>query len=1134
VKMLTKYIAGVILIIVCAFEISCSKQEDSGSKPVAKAITQQDITDNNRAVGLMGKYEYSEAYSIFAALIANHPAWLDVKVNLAIATLNRQQEGDEATALKLLHEVIAADPKNLRALFTAALLMRRTGEPQNLAKAFDYYKTVAEADPNDAYAAYQVGSGYRDAGDYEQALSWFEKATKLDPYLKSAYYGSQQMYIRLGNTEKAQEMVAIFQRLGDNPRAKTIKEIYGRMGSKANALAIGLEKVEPKPRPTGQLFADPVALLDDGESYTWNTSPRDRPMSITACDINGDGLVDIFIAGALRHQDAVNAVIINQGNRRFTLNTKHALALVHNVRAALWGDYDNDGLTDVYLCCNGPNQLWRQVEPDVWEDVTESTKTQNGEYDTVDGAFFDADHDGDLDIFCVNADGPNELLNNNLDGTFRAIAQERGIAGNGRASRQVVIADLDSDRDADIIVINDQAPHEVYLNDRLWEYHEAEEFSVFCNTPMSAVVSSDLDADGAIELYSLEPVRDAFRWCIRWTRNPSNNWTATDLMEPPDWGGLGEKITAPYALALEDLDGDGVPEALVFDSGNMTVWDVGGTGGVVWGLVQQDDAEIVGWATTVLDPSTGPVVIGIPRGRVPFIVYPGPGRHKFAALKFTGKDDKANETRSNVSGIGVHAEIRIDSMWTVRDTFRNSSGPGQSLQPIAVGLGGYDKIDFVAMDWSDGVLQTEIDLTAGKLHIIEEIQRQKSSCPVLYAWDGEKFEFVSDLLGVGGLGFLVAPGEYAPPRPWENFMLPMDALKPHQGRYKLKIGEPMEEACYLDSAKLIAYDLPPGWKMTLDERMSILGPAPTGKAVFYKKEIQPMRVVNDRGDDVTSLVLQADLQAAPVGKVDHRFIGRLIDEHIITLEFAEPLDNQVGQPILIADGWVEYPYSQTMFAAWQANAEYLAPTIEALDADGNWQIVLEQFGYPAGMPRQMSVPLNNLPSDTTKLRIRTTQEIYWDRLSIAYAQPCPQAKRTELPLAEARLGTVGFPNRTTAQQRLPHYDYNNRSPLWDTRHMQGNYTAFGNVNELVRHGDDALAIFGPGEEIHFEFDANLKAPPTNWTRRLVIETQGWCKDMDLYTKDGETVGPLPQITNNENPKRETLHKQFNTRFEEGR
>ena len=365
-------------------------------------------------------------------------------------------------------------------------------------------------------------------------------------------------------------------------------------------------------------------------------------------------------------------------------------------------------------------------------------------------------------------------------------------------------------------------------------------------------------------------------------------------------------------------------------------------------------------------------------------------------------------------------------------------------------------------------------------------------------------------------------------------MLPMDALKPRHGTYQLKIGEPMEEACYLDSAKLIAYDLPPGWKMTLDERMSILGPEPTGKAVFYQKEIQPMRVVNDRGEDVTSLVLQADLQAAPVGKVDHRFIGRLIDEHIITLEFAEPLDNQVGQPILIADGWVEYPYSQTMFAAWQANAEYLAPTIEALNASGNWQIVLEQFGYPAGMPRQMSVPLNDLPSGTTKLRIRTTQEIYWDRLSIAYAQPCPQAVRTELPLAEARLGTVGFPHRTTEAQRLPHYDYNNRSPFWDTRHMQGNYTAFGNVDELVRTGDDALAIFGPGEEIHFEFDATLKELPSDWTRRLVLETQGWCKDMDLYTKDGETVGPLPQRRNDINHNRQKLHERYNTRFESGR
>ena len=48
--------------------------------------------------------------------------------------------------------------------------------------------------------------------------------------------------------------------------------------------------------------------------------------------------------------------------------------------------------------------------------------------DAVDGALFDADHDGDLDVWLVNGRGPNELLNNNGDGTFRRIATEAGLA----------------------------------------------------------------------------------------------------------------------------------------------------------------------------------------------------------------------------------------------------------------------------------------------------------------------------------------------------------------------------------------------------------------------------------------------------------------------------------------------------------------------------------------------------------------------------------------------------------------------------------------------------------------------------------------------------------------------------------
>ncbi len=87
---------------------------------------------------------------------------------------------------------------------------------------------------------------------------------------------------------------------------------------------------------------------------------------------------------------------------------------------------------------------------------------------------FDADHDGDLDLFLVNADEPNDLLNNNLDGTFRSIGSQAGVSGDGRPSRQVLVSDLDRDRDVDIVVLHDQPPHDVFINDRLWQYRPAD------------------------------------------------------------------------------------------------------------------------------------------------------------------------------------------------------------------------------------------------------------------------------------------------------------------------------------------------------------------------------------------------------------------------------------------------------------------------------------------------------------------------------------------------------------------------------------------------------------------------------------------------------------------------------------
>jgi hypothetical protein len=177
------------------------------------------------------------------------------------------------------------------------------------------------------------------------------------------------------------------------------------------------------------------------------------------------------------------------------------------------------------------------------------------------------------------------------------------------------------------------------------------------------------------------------------------------------------------------------------------------------------------------------------------------------------------------------------------------------------------------------------------------------------------------------------------------------------------------------------------------------------------------------------------------------------------------------------------------------------------------------------------VPLGAVPPGTTQLRISTNQEVYWDRIAVAWAEPAPQVRKRVLEPIVADMRRTGFAKRTTGDQRQPYYDYDHRPPYWDTRHQSGYYTAFGDARELVAEPDDAVAIFGPGEEVHLEFDAGLDPVPPGWTRRFVLETRGWCKDMDLYTGDAETVGPLP---GRRDAHGERLHERYNTRYESGK
>ncbi|TDJ39051.1 MAG: hypothetical protein E2O61_03425 [Gammaproteobacteria bacterium] len=1065
------------------------------------ALSDEHILLNNRGVALMGVFDYHAAHDTFTALVRANPAATDARVNLAIATLNRQEEGDVAQALSLLYEVLALDQNHLRAHYLAGLLHLYEGE---VTKSNVHLERVIEADPFDAYALFFLAQNLVQISELERALTLYRRAIDVDPYLRSAYYGASLALRRLDRRDEALAMLELFERLNNNPRARLAEFKYTRQGPKAEAVAIGTSSKPPPPIPVGELFAMPVDL--DLAGLT--TSAH-----LTAVDINADGRLDLFVTG----QDSTR-VLLRAEDGAFNDVADHPLAGLKEINAAFWGDVDNDGGLDVYLCSTGPNQLW-SFRADAWVEFA----SQAGVDDAgtcVDGGLLDADHDGDLDIYVANAQGADELFSNNLDGTFRRL-MTAGRLGNSGPAHQFLAADIDGDRDVDLVTLNTELPNVIWSNDRLWRYVPSEDLSLLAQTPLVAAVFGDLDADGSPEIYGVSTAGEL----IRIAETTNGNW------EIETKNSVAPRVAPDGAyLSVQDFDGDGVLDLLVGAKARIRIL----LGGVSERVLPSSGVDLGQAIVLSDDPSRGPSLIAPIDGGLR-LWRPGPGRHNFLALTFSGKQSGSNTIRSNRSGIGTQIALRVLDRWTIASVLDVHSGPGQSLQPMLMGLGGRPEADYVAINWSNGVFQTELNLQSARIHHIEETQRQLSSCPVLFAWNGTSYGFVSDILGVGGLGFFAEPGIANTPRPWENFLLPVGALVPRDGRYLLKIAEPMEENAYLDAVRLRVYDLPDGWNMVLDERMATGGPPVSGRAIFYRKTIPFVRAFDQTGADVSEQLRIADGRAVPLADLDSRFIGRTTSTHILQLEFAEPINPRGAHPVLVANGWLEYPYSQTVFAAWQAKATFDPPTLSARDGDGNWVTVYAGFGYPAGMPRSMALPLNHLPPLTTALRLTSNLEVYWDEIFIALEETPDAVSIQSITLASAQLAKKGFPRRTTGPQRRPDYDYRIRRPFWDARYLPGVYTRLGPVTPLLAEVDDAVVIVGSGEEVHLEFEA-LEGPPDGQHRRIVVEGHGWAKDMDLYTLNGDSVGPLPTrgtLTPTDADRRRVLHERYNVRYQSG-
>ena len=168
---------------------------------------------------------------------------------------------------------------------------------------------------------------------------------------------------------------------------------------------------------------------------------------------------------------------------------------------------------------------------------------------------------------------------------------------------------------------------------------------------------------------------------------------------------------------------------------------------------------------------------------------------------------------SNRSAVGAKIEMRAGSLRQQHETYAASPAPAPS--DIRFGLGDRDGADVVRVLWPSGILQAETggatsaEALKGVLKL-EELDRKPSSCPYLYTWNGERFEFITDFLGGGEMGYWLAPGARNTPDPDEYVRIAPNRLRARDGRYELRITNELEESLFLDRVQLVTVDHPLG------------------------------------------------------------------------------------------------------------------------------------------------------------------------------------------------------------------------------------------------------------------------------------------------------------------------------------
>jgi Tfp pilus assembly protein PilF len=1067
------------------------------------------IRSNNLGVAYMNQARVAEALQTFRRAKAQDPSLFAAHLNEGIALLNSQQL---AQARDVLLDATQRQPQSARAWYNLGLAYRTLAQT---APAIDAFEHVAAIDPGDADTLYFLGQLHMQARQYDQAITAFEKCLALDSIHLSAEFGLARAYQLSGNDAAAAQHLARFDQLTQSKIGKQISLTYGEQGTYSTAEPAG--GAEGAPQDFAVRFAAATLPMKRTAPGAAAGTPDHfgQLAGGGACfiDFDADGRPDLLLPGR------PSRLYRNTGGGSFSDVTAQAgLDSAGQGHGCTVGDYDNDGRDDIVLGLSNGIAVYHNEGAGRFRNVTPSTGIRFQGL-PLGLTFVDYDHDGDLDLYISHATdfpvtpggqfdfalgGPapgNALWRNNGDGTFTDWTMQAGLAGDSPGIAALA-SDLNNDRAVDLVLTGLRHSAAVFTNTREGPFRQSEPWSSpFPEAPVG-VVAFDFNKDGFMDLAFTHWGRPGVSL---WKNVGGTRFERVDIPEP-QW------IRA-WGITAVDVDNDGwIDLALVGER------DAGGTGEVML-LRNLGDGH---FADVTAAASLNSVRLNSPRALVsadidgdgdadllvtqndgaPVVLKNNGGnRRSSVRLGFRGLAD-------NRDGVGSKIEVFAGGLRQKWELPTSSGYLGQNALELVAGLNQAKEADVVRLLWPTGVVQDEVQLASGRRQVIREIDRRGSSCPVVWVWNGEQYEFISDMIGPGIVGHWVGPGQTNTPDPTEYLRIDGRHVKLRNGRISFRFAEVMEELVYLDEVRLAAIDHPSDVDVYPNEYLASTPPFPEFKIIASRNARPPRSARDGQGRNVLPELLQRDRKYV-TGFDSIQFPG-FSKMHYLELELPETYTT--GPLRLLMHGFIEYFSATSGFAAYQARIEPIAPFLEVQTANGDWKRVSDDIGFPAGLARTMVADLaRKVPPGTSRIRIGTNLNIYWDQILVDQTPDVAGIEMHAIPLAEASLRFHGYPRQVEGNPKSDlWYTYDDVSPTGPYAHHTGNFTAYGDVLPLLGKTDDRFVIIASGDEVALEFDPSSLSPlRPGWSRDYFLYADGFAKDMDFYESLSDTVEPLP-------------------------